>query len=282
MDQGKEAECGSCQSALTSAWVLQDRGRKLLTGPRVGSTVGVPGSQAGPRGAGGPGPECSPTPSGRDPGGHWVSPWQCPSLGGGPPQRLTLPQFPVWLGLARPAPCPGEDSLAWQLCVERPEYLALTLVVPALCKDGGHESTQAGGRPWAERRREARAGGEGRGRAPGRLGPALRAPARGCPDGPPPPAAPSAGYPPRQLGHHLPGTETPRSSRRKMQNPKPGSWRKARPQGPARTPAPPSGGGMVQPRATGGAAPQVPCTRPLPETLNERRQGGPTAPRTKR
>lgn len=50
-----------------------------------------------------------------------------------------------------------------------------------------------------------------------------------APTAPRPPAAPSAGYPPRQLGHHLPGTETPRSSRRKMQNPKPGSWRKARP-----------------------------------------------------
>lgn len=64
MDQGKEAECGSCQSALTSAWVLQDRGRKLLTEPRVGSTVGVPGSQAGPRGAGAQGLNVVPHPLG--------------------------------------------------------------------------------------------------------------------------------------------------------------------------------------------------------------------------
>lgn len=62
---------------------------------------------------------------------------------------------------------------------------------------------RASERPWAERRRGARAGGEGRGPQPESSCQKLPLTA---PRSPPP----SAGYHPHRLGRHLPGTGTPR------------------------------------------------------------------------
>lgn len=259
VDQRKEAGCRSCHSASPPPG-----SRGVGAGP---SSLG-PGW--GPRWAcpGGPGPECSSCtrrdegPSGRDPGGP-VSPRQCPSLGGGPPQWLSLPRFPLCgQSCAGPPPALGRTGFMAGACGAT-EYLAL--VVPAPSEDSWHQSEQAAGRPWAERRRGRGQEGKGMGLCQAAWAPTCELLPEAVPDGPPPPATRVLGTVPAgqaaispELGH----LARQDARYKKIQKPKPGGRRKPRPQGPVRTRAPPSGGGMAQPRATRGAAPQVPCTGP--------------------
>lgn len=67
------------------------------------------------------------------------------------------------------------------------EYLAL--VVPAPSEDSWHQSEQAAGRPWAERRRERGQEGKGVGLCQAAWAPTCELLPEAVPDGPPPPAS---------------------------------------------------------------------------------------------